>query len=103
MIDFTLMADTLYDGIVEDGRSHNPQQARKIIENALRESFNRGRESERVILEFDVARAAGLAHQLTFMRGDDLLTAIRQLASGGRVRLIVENEEQKPALRLVSP
>ena len=93
-------ADALYDSIVEDGRIHNPKRALKAIERALRLAREDGEKIGRTIVEVEVANAAGLFHGWAHLRGRALYDCIRQLAGGGRVRIVVEGEK-KPTLRLV--
>lgn len=100
MTDYTLIAELLYGEFVEDRRVRRPKRAVRMIADSLRSAFSEGQRSGRMMAEFEVAHAAGLAHGFSCVRGDDLLAAIRRLSEGGRVRLIVEGKEQVPQLRL---
>ncbi len=100
MTNYERMAEILVDEIVEDGRLHRPRRCRKIIERALRRAYADGLEAGQLVKEREVAEAAGLVHGFACVKGKELLASLRQLASGGRVKVIVGDAPETPRLRL---
>lgn len=102
MMPLSLRAEILYDAIVEDGRAHSRKQFIAGIVAALEAAHAEGRNAGAFVKEREIAEAAGMAHGLAHLRGDNLLGAIRQLAAGGKVSITVENEPPRKPLRLVA-
>jgi hypothetical protein len=100
MTDFQLAASLIYDGFVEDGRVRSQKRAERIIEEALRRAFVEGQAAGRSIAQYEIARATGLCRGLSFLKGPTLIAALRKLASGGRVTVVVEGDK-KPGPELV--
>lgn len=95
-------AGFVLDAIVEDGVLIRRRRAVRVLTEALQVAYAAGEESGTVRTEINVARAAGLAHGLSTLKGRELLRCLQQLAAGGRVRLVVEGKVEEPArLRLV--
>lgn len=96
-------APFVLDAIIEDGKCIGRGRALRVLNQALQSAFDAGHESGVFITERNVADAAGLTAGFAAVKGEELIAMVRHLTAGGRVRLVVDGKEEKPArLRLAT-